>query len=140
MQVLTIFWALATLLPLSSGFHVIEQVSLAKLPPLDSNTTWTSPPPNLYSSHHPLIFQAASGLLQHWANTAFPGGHTLVPGIIPLGVALYHGTNTAVVPGMADWISFDPEHAILFGKGERAMLHTYVASRALKVIFLCCPF
>ncbi|KAG1841796.1 hypothetical protein DFJ58DRAFT_907653 [Suillus subalutaceus] len=41
-----------------------------------------------------LVFETANSLLQHWANTRYRIGHTIVPGTIPVGTLLYHGAIT----------------------------------------------
>lgn len=98
---------------------------------LYSHERWTSPPHKDATCH--LIFQAASGLLQHWSNTAYPNGHSLAIGVIPVGTTLYHGTPTGVPPPTFDWVSFDPEHASMFARGENAALLTFSPVRPLKV-------
>lgn len=101
---------------------------------LYSHEHWTSPPHKDATCH--LIFQAASGLLQHWSNTAYPNGHSLAIGVIPVGTTLYHGTPTGVPPPTFDWVSFDPEHASMFAGGENAALLTFSPVRPLKVNLL----
>ncbi|KAG2032234.1 hypothetical protein BDR03DRAFT_57680 [Suillus americanus] len=48
-----------------------------------------------------LVFETANSLLQHWPNTHYRIGHTIVPGTIPIGTLLYHGALTLV--GMPPW-------------------------------------
>ncbi|KAA1079206.1 hypothetical protein PGT21_003796 [Puccinia graminis f. sp. tritici] len=86
-----------------------------------------------------LIFASFSGLLHQWPNSIFPGGHSIVAGVIPRGTLLYHGANKQEIPpnGM-EWLSFDPEmaysvHAVR--EGETA-LYTYSTQRPLKIIYL----
>ncbi|WAQ91159.1 hypothetical protein PtA15_14A39 [Puccinia triticina] len=86
-----------------------------------------------------LIFASFSALLQQWPNSIFPGGHSIVAGVIPRGTLLYHGANNRKSPpsGM-EWLSFDPEmaysvHAVR--EGETA-LYTYSTQRPLKIIYL----
>lgn len=96
-----------------------------------TSSNWTVPS-HVDATHH-LIFQAASGLLQHWSNTAYPNGHSLSPGIIPVGTVMYHGTSTGVPSLAPDWTSFDSEHAILFARGEKGALLAFTAIRPLNV-------
>lgn len=95
------------------------------------SSNWTSPPHPDTTWHY--IFQSASGLLQHWSNTAYPNGHALSLGIIPVGTMMYHGTSTGVRPSSPDWISFDTEHAILFARGEKGALLGLSAIKDMKV-------
>ncbi|RDB25964.1 hypothetical protein Hypma_006274 [Hypsizygus marmoreus] len=61
-----------------------------------------------------LVFDTVSSLLQHWPNTRYRNGHTLVPGTIPPGTLLYHGTSTPHIPSVPEWLATDPEHSYLF--------------------------
>ncbi|MBW0549706.1 hypothetical protein O181_089421 [Austropuccinia psidii MF-1] len=86
-----------------------------------------------------LIFASFSGLLQQWPNTFYPSGHSIVPGIIPRGTLLYHGTNKRKKPSTGiEWLAFDPEmsyavHACR--EGETGLL-TYTAQRPLRIIYI----
>lgn len=110
----------------------LNQYIFSAPPEYYGSSNWTAPP-NVEATHH-LIFQAASGLLQHWSNTAYPNGHSLSPGVIPVGTVLYHGTSTGLPSPTPDWISFDPEHAILFARGDKATLLAFTVTRPLKVL------
>lgn len=98
---------------------------------IDSPASWIALP-HIDATDH-LIFQAASGLLQHWSNTAYPNGHSLSPGTIPVGTVMYHGSPTGVPSLTPDWTSFDSEHAILFARGEKGALLAFTVTRPLKV-------
>ena len=38
-------------------------------------------------------------------------GHNIVPGTIPIGTLLYHGTTKEEIPSSPDWIATDPEYS-----------------------------
>ncbi|KAG1893596.1 uncharacterized protein F5891DRAFT_1258675 [Suillus fuscotomentosus] len=40
-----------------------------------------------------LIFDTVHSFLQHWPNSRYRHGHNIVPGVIPTGTLLYHGTG-----------------------------------------------
>jgi hypothetical protein len=106
----------------SAGIHGQSPVQgnwdLYALP--NGNETWN------------LIFDSVNSLLQHWPNTRYRNGefertfllvlgpyrtslgHNIVPGTIPPGTLLYHGSGDGVVPSIPEWTSVDPEHSILF--------------------------
>ncbi|KIK14492.1 hypothetical protein PISMIDRAFT_116952 [Pisolithus microcarpus 441] len=73
-------------------------------------------PPSANSTGH-LIFETVSSLLQHWPNTRMRNGHNIVPGMIPTGTLLYHGTWHSELPPGPDWAAFDPEHSAIFCGG-----------------------
>jgi hypothetical protein len=69
-------------------------------------------------------------------------GHNIVPGVVPIGTLLYHGTYKNQVPEMPDWTATDPEHAYLFCRAEGRQNSangcwqlTLVATRPLKVLY-----
>ncbi|KAF8151003.1 hypothetical protein B0H34DRAFT_730875 [Crassisporium funariophilum] len=117
-----------------------------------NNTVTGSPPENLHidntwdfgtrpssnSTSH-LIFSTANSLLQHWQNTRYRNGHTIVPGTIPPGTLLYHGTTKKEIPQIAEWTATDPEHSYIFCrnlKTDEGCWHlTLVTTRALKVLY-----
>ncbi|KAG0697383.1 hypothetical protein DFH29DRAFT_878735 [Suillus ampliporus] len=84
-----------------------------------------------------LIFDTVNSFLQHWPNTRYR--HNIVPGVVPIGTLLYHGTPLDTIPTEPDWIATDPEHAILFaGHDARdggGWLLTLAATRPLKVLY-----
>ncbi|GAW04050.1 protein [Lentinula edodes] len=81
-----------------------------------------------------LIFQSVSSLLQHWPNTRYRNGHTIVPGWVPIGTILYHGRSDPNYPKGAEWTATDPEHSFQFCK--RPCWHlTVVTTRPLKVLY-----
>ncbi|KAF7358633.1 hypothetical protein MSAN_01202000 [Mycena sanguinolenta] len=92
-----------------------------------------------------LIFDAVNSLQQHWPHTRYRNGHSIVPGIVPVGTLLYHGRGDHELPNTPDWTSTDPEHAFPFA-GDSATdgnnntltgcwLLTLVATRPLKVLY-----
>ncbi|KAG1750191.1 hypothetical protein EDB19DRAFT_1629309 [Suillus lakei] len=83
-----------------------------------------------------LIFDTVHSLLQHWPNTRYRNGHNIVPGVIPTGTLLYHGTSRNKIPSEPDWTATDPEHSILFARGNGDGWHlTLAATRPLKVLY-----
>lgn len=66
-------------------------------------------------------------------------GHSLVPGIIPIGTLLYHGTTTKQIPVIPEWTAMDPEHSCLFCKkqpGVSGCWHlTLAVKHPLKVLY-----
>ncbi|KAJ7649305.1 hypothetical protein B0H17DRAFT_1022445 [Mycena rosella] len=61
-----------------------------------------------------LIFDTVNSLLQHWPNTRYRNGHTIVPGTVPVGTLLYHGRADSSLPAVPEWTAIDPEHAFPF--------------------------
>ncbi|KAG2367003.1 hypothetical protein BDR07DRAFT_1273104 [Suillus spraguei] len=83
-----------------------------------------------------LIFDSVHSLLQHWPNTRYRNGHNIVPGVIPTGTLLYHGTSRDTIPSGPDWTATDPEHSIVFVRGYGSgWLLTLAATRPLKVLY-----
>ncbi|OJA20114.1 hypothetical protein AZE42_04106 [Rhizopogon vesiculosus] len=84
-----------------------------------------------------LVFDTARSLLQHWPNTRYRNGHNIVPGVIPIGTLLYHGTRLDKIPTEPDWVATDPEHSIIFSRGvDGGGWHlTLAATRPLKVLY-----
>ncbi|KAG2076636.1 hypothetical protein BDR04DRAFT_1068120 [Suillus decipiens] len=84
-----------------------------------------------------LIFDTVHSLLQHWPNTRYRNGHNIVPGMIPIGTLLYHGTNGSdMIPTGPEWTATDPEHSIFFSRGNGTGWHlTLAATRPLKVLY-----
>ena len=69
-------------------------------------------------------------------------GHNIVPGVVPIGTLLYHGTDKHQIPEVPDWTATDPEHAYLFCCPEDPQNSTngcwqltLVATRPLKVLY-----
>ncbi|KAG9091764.1 hypothetical protein FRC07_011789, partial [Ceratobasidium sp. 392] len=109
-------------------------VGLERGPSLQTGTIpWDAPPSNEQSSS--LIFFRLATLLQHWPNTRYPNGQSAVPGVIPIGTTLYHGRGGIQSPTAAEWLAFDPEHAILFTRGVDSRLFTFVTTRPLKILY-----
>ncbi|KAF9246288.1 hypothetical protein BU15DRAFT_39933 [Melanogaster broomeanus] len=85
-----------------------------------------------------LVFETVNSLLQHWPNTRLRNGHTIVPGTIPEGTLLYHGTNRSELPPGPEWTAIDPEHSFFFCSDEtgRGCWHlTLATTRPLKVVY-----
>ncbi len=65
-------------------------------------------------------------------------GHSLVPGIIPVGTLLYHGRADSDVPTEPQWVATDPEHSYVFCHGNTTTgcwQLTLVVTRALNVVY-----
>ncbi|KAF9236703.1 hypothetical protein BU15DRAFT_63754 [Melanogaster broomeanus] len=93
--------------------------------------------PNPNATGH-LVFETVHSLLQQWPNTRLRNGHTIVPGTIPEGTLLYHGTNRNELPPGPEWTSVDPEHSFFFCSDEtgRGCWHlTLATTRPLKVVY-----
>ncbi|KAH7910572.1 hypothetical protein BJ138DRAFT_1180191 [Hygrophoropsis aurantiaca] len=85
-----------------------------------------------------LIFETVSSLLQHWPNTRYRNGHTIVPGIIPPGTLLYHGTNKPYLPDTPEWVATDSEHAHIFCDGSEqsgCWQITLAPTRPLRILY-----
>ncbi|KAJ7716327.1 hypothetical protein DFH07DRAFT_947616, partial [Mycena maculata] len=94
-------------------------------------------PPNINATGH-LVFDTVSSFLQHWPNTRYRNGHSLVPGIVPVGTLLYHGRSDSKLPTNPEWTATDPEHSYIFCRGASAggCWHlTLVAARPLNVLY-----
>ncbi|KAF8834309.1 hypothetical protein BDN67DRAFT_976107 [Paxillus ammoniavirescens] len=93
--------------------------------------------PNPNATGH-LVFETVNSLLQHWPNTRMRNGHTMVPGTIPKGTLLYHGTSQNELPPGPEWTATDPEHSVLFcggDSGEGCWHITLATTRPLKVVY-----
>ncbi|KAG2145277.1 uncharacterized protein EDB93DRAFT_1151378, partial [Suillus bovinus] len=84
-----------------------------------------------------LIFDTVHSLLQHWPNTRYRNGHNIVPGVIPTGTLLYHGTTSNTIPNEPEWIAMDPEHSLAFTRGMdgNGWHLTLEATRPLRVLY-----
>ncbi|KAG2106797.1 uncharacterized protein F5147DRAFT_578618 [Suillus discolor] len=94
------------------------------------------PPPANETGH--FVFETVNSLLQHWPNTRYRNGHTMVPGVIPKGTLLYHGAVNNTIPTVPEWTATDPEHSILFCRGspDAGCWHlTLAATRPLKILY-----
>ncbi|KAG1787932.1 uncharacterized protein HD556DRAFT_1406403 [Suillus plorans] len=94
------------------------------------------PPPANETGH--FVFETVNSLLQHWPNTRYRNGHTMVPGVIPKGTLLYHGAVNNTIPTVPDWTATDPEHSVLFcnGSPDTGCWHlTLATTRPLKILY-----
>ncbi|KAG2105877.1 uncharacterized protein F5147DRAFT_838049 [Suillus discolor] len=85
-----------------------------------------------------LVFETANSLLQHWANTHYRIGHTIVPGTVPVGTLLYHGAAGPRMPTALDWVAIEPDLSLMFSKGpiETGCWHlTLAVTRPMKVLY-----
>ncbi|KAK0198084.1 hypothetical protein F5146DRAFT_1157592 [Armillaria mellea] len=93
--------------------------------------------PDINTTGH-LVFDTVNSFLQHWPNTRYRNGHSLVPGIIPVGTLLYHGRADSNVPTEPQWVATDPEHSYVFCRGNTTTgcwQLTLVVTRALNVVY-----
>ncbi|KAJ7062274.1 hypothetical protein C8F01DRAFT_1024455 [Mycena amicta] len=60
------------------------------------------------------LFDTVNNFLQHWPNTRYRNGHTIVPGTIAVGTLLFHGRSDEHLPANPEWTATDPEHAYHF--------------------------
>ncbi|KAF7328985.1 J domain-containing protein [Mycena venus] len=124
------FWLLLLLLTINSNAVQFNQVPLVG--PDDWNLN-ALPSPN--ATGH-LVFDTISSLLQHWPNTRYHYGHTIVPGTIPTGTLLYHGRNDPEVPTGREWAATDSEFARVFCvEPVECWLLTLVTTRPLRVLY-----
>ncbi|KAG1814902.1 hypothetical protein EV424DRAFT_1473255 [Suillus variegatus] len=80
-----------------------------------------------------LVFETVNSLLQLWPRI----GHTIVPGIIPVGTLLYHGAAGPHLPTALDWVAVEPDYSILFCQGsiEKGCWHlTLTVTQPMKVL------
>ncbi|KAG2064918.1 hypothetical protein BDR04DRAFT_1122220 [Suillus decipiens] len=77
----------------------MRSYSLVAALSLGSNTEqWRfdeGPPENATRN---LIFDTVHSFLQHRPNTRYRNGHNIVPGVIPNGTLIYHGTDRNTIP------------------------------------------
>ena len=67
-------------------------------------------------------------------------GHNVVPGTIPIGTLLYHGTIKEEIPSTPEWTAIDPEHSYMFcffrPEDSTGCWHlTLITNRPLKVLY-----
>ncbi|EFI27974.1 hypothetical protein CC1G_14466 [Coprinopsis cinerea okayama7 len=104
------------------------------------STSWRFDEP-LRNTTSNFVFESVSSLLQQWGNTRYRHGHNIVPGTIPIGTLLYHGTwfNGRTVPSTPEWVATDPEHSHVFCRelvdGEGCWMLTLAVTRPLKVLY-----
>ncbi|KAF7363139.1 hypothetical protein MVEN_00666400 [Mycena venus] len=134
--------AVLIVLPLASP---PRQIPLQRVSP-DSESLirdWnleTTPDTN-WAGH--LIFDTVSSLLQHWPNTRYRNGHTIVPGSVPIGTLLYHGRGDNAIPTFPGWTATNPEHSFTFCKDSMTnngsitgcWQLTFVTARPLRVLY-----
>ncbi|KAG0707828.1 hypothetical protein DFH29DRAFT_1053514 [Suillus ampliporus] len=86
-----------------------------------------------------LVFETANSLLQHWANTRHRIGHTIIPGTVPVGTLLYHGSMSGPhIPTALDWVATEPDHSMLLCHGDvkAGCWHiTFAVTRPMKVLY-----
>ncbi|OJA13599.1 hypothetical protein AZE42_02739 [Rhizopogon vesiculosus] len=127
-------------IPLSPDYHEVSLDSYSHFghdhgDPLQ----WDLDEPPAVNATGNLVFETANSLLQHWPSTRYRIGHTIVPGIVPVGTILYHGTITGPhMPTALDWVAVEPEHSMIFCNGtvESGYWHaTLAVTRPMKVLY-----
>ncbi|OAX32761.1 hypothetical protein K503DRAFT_776317 [Rhizopogon vinicolor AM-OR11-026] len=135
-------------------FLAVERVLTAQIPLLPdyheesldfyshferSPRQWDLDEPHAVNATGNLVFETANSLLQHWANTRYRIGHTIIPGIVPVGTILYHGALSGPhIPTTPDWVAMEPEHSMVFCSGsvETGCWHvTFAVTRPMKVLY-----
>ncbi|CEL57140.1 putative protein YOR389W OS=Saccharomyces cerevisiae (strain ATCC 204508 / S288c) GN=YOR389W PE=2 SV=1 [Rhizoctonia solani AG-1 IB] len=101
--------------------------------PSGGGRAWDSPTSD--DNYDNQIFFRLATLLQHWSNTRYPSGSSIIPGTVPVGTALYHGRSDAEIPSTPEWLAFDPEHSALFSRGSNGHLFTFITTRSLRVVY-----
>ncbi|CAA7267481.1 unnamed protein product [Cyclocybe aegerita] len=101
-------------------------------------SSWNLTDQGIRNTTSNFIFDTANTFLQHWTHTRYRNGHNLVPGVVPVGTLLYHGTYKHELPKVPEWLATDPEHSYLFCRehdGTGCWHLTLVATRPLKVLY-----
>jgi hypothetical protein len=90
-----------------------------------------------YSSSAPHLFASTASLLQQWANTFFPNGHSMAGVTIPAYTQLYHGRmDDDPGPPSPEWLAFDIEMAYgITGSTRNSFLLTYQTSRPVRALY-----
>ncbi|KAJ7583644.1 hypothetical protein C8J56DRAFT_214620 [Mycena floridula] len=115
---------------------VVVAVQSAQEPLLSFDWDLTLPPHENSTSH--LVFASASSFLQHWSNTRYRNGHSIVIGTIPAHTLLYHGRYDNLLPSRPEWTSIGPEHSYVFCNGPfgKECWHLILTTtRPLKVLY-----
>ena len=158
------FWhfLLRALSFISTAWNLIpadaRQITLHNVP-TEEPTRWDFFQKPNQDSTSQLVFNTANSLLQRWQNTRYRNGqinvflilihiyhptkknlgHTIVPGTIPIGTLLYHGTNKEEIPHTPEWTATDPDHSYFFcyatPDNPECWHLTLVATRPLKVLY-----
>lgn len=134
------FLIFALLISLSSWPHnVVGEDDLHQLNFPTKNPESPSLPPSGVA-HPNLVFASFAGLLQQWPNTYAYSGHSIVPGLIPRGTQLYHGTNLRTPPPTQglEWLAFNPEYSYIIHSRRLGQLdlYKYTSTRPLRIIYL----
>ncbi|KAG2087329.1 hypothetical protein BD769DRAFT_1645598 [Suillus cothurnatus] len=136
----TVWLFLAFELVLTAQIPLLSHVPVSFYPGVENDLgQWDlDQAPAVNATGH-LVFETANSLLQHWANTRYRIGHTIVPGTIPVGTLLYHGAITGPhLPTSLDWVAVEPEHSLIFCRGpiETGCWHlTLAVTQPMKVLY-----
>lgn len=127
---------------------------VAQSPDLDSWWVDSRPNPNDTSN---IIFDTVYSLSTTWSSRRYRNGdvynindflsllkslvgHTIVPGVLPVGTLLYHGRGDSEIPSIPEWTALESELAMMYcglstidDKG--CWLLTLVTERPLRVLY-----
>ncbi|KAJ3487463.1 hypothetical protein NLG97_g6404 [Lecanicillium saksenae] len=62
------------------------------------------------------IFNGVHSVARLWGTAVHHNGFSFIPGVVPAGTLLYHGSGRPQIPGGREWLAFEVEHAELFTK------------------------
>ncbi|KAJ6789053.1 hypothetical protein PWT90_08314 [Aphanocladium album] len=62
------------------------------------------------------IFNGLHSVARLWGTAVHHNGFALIPGVVPAGTLLYHGSGRRHTPEEREWLAFEVEHAELFAK------------------------
>ena len=89
-----------------------------------------------FSSPAPHLVASTATLLQQWANTVFPNGHTIAPVQIPPLTLFFHGRVDAELPPSPEWLAFDQEMSWgIMGGTRSSFMLTYQTTRPVKALY-----
>ncbi|KAF9072589.1 hypothetical protein BDP27DRAFT_1320216 [Rhodocollybia butyracea] len=97
-----------------------------------------SVPPSVNATGN-LIFETINSLMQHWPNTRYRNGHTIVPALVRPGNVFYHGRSDSNTPTTPEWLATDPEHSLIFCRDlntdSGCWMLTVTVVRPLKLLY-----
>lgn len=62
------------------------------------------------------IFNGIHSVGRLWGTAVHHNGFALIPGVVPAGTVLYHGSGGPEIPAERQWLAFEVEHAEVFSK------------------------
>ena len=89
-----------------------------------------------FTSTSPHIFSSLRSLLQHWPNTFFPNGHSIVPCEVPAYTRLYHARRDNQIPPDPEWFAFDIEMSYgIMGSTRHSHMLTYQSVKPISCLY-----